>query len=92
MTRTTRFGRRVVFESELTLRQYCALMNPPLYRPADLVLKSGLPQPRISEVLRGRRIYPAGMRKLQKALGVSPRHLERMVDNAAREREKRATA
>lgn len=71
----------------LTLRQFMALLpEPPMYRPQDLVDRSEVPQPRVSELLRGQRIYPAGLEKVRLALGIEdPALLDRLIENSARE-------
>lgn len=81
-------GHKIVVDLEaLTLRQYMALLpEPPMYRPQDLVQKSEVPQPRVSELLRGQRSYHAALVKIQAALGIKdPELLERLIENSARE-------
>lgn len=65
-------ARKVTLDSaKLTLRQFMVLVpKPPMYRPQDLVERSGLAQPRVSELLRGVRIYPAGIAQARRALGL----------------------
>lgn len=81
--------RRVSIDpATLTLRQYMTLVTkPPLYQVRDLVVRTGLPQPRASEVLRGIRIYPAGLERVRAALGLSkdPELFDAMLENSARE-------
>lgn len=73
--------------ASLTLRQYMAVFaRPPMYKPQDLVEKSGLPQPRVSELLRGIRIYPRGLALAREALGIEDvRLFEALLENSARE-------
>lgn len=65
-------ARKVTLDpASLTLRQFMVLFpKPPMYRPQDLVERSGLAQPRVSELLRGVRIYPAGIAQARAALGL----------------------
>lgn len=71
----------------LSLRQWMVLFaKPPMYKPQDLVAKSGLPQPRVSELLRGIRIYPRGLALAREALGIDDVALfEALLENSARE-------
>lgn len=71
----------------LTLRQYMAVFaRPPMARPQDLVERSGLSQPRVSELLRGSRIYPAGLAQARAALGLSKDAalFEALLENSGR--------
>lgn len=80
--------RRVTLDpATLTLRQWMVLFaRPPMYRPQDLVERSGLAQPRVSELLRGVRIYPAGLEQARKALGIEDVELfEALLRNSAAE-------
>lgn len=84
-------NRRTIDLEVLTLRQYMVLVSkPPMYVPQDLVTATGLPQPRASEVLRGTRIYPAGIEKVKRALGIpatpaGDELFEKLLANSARE-------
>lgn len=76
-----------VCPAALSLRQWMVIFaTPPMYKPQDLVEKSGLPQPRVSELLRGIRIYPAGLARAREALGIKDEALfEALLENSARE-------
>lgn len=73
--------------AQLTLRQFMAVfVRPPMYKPQELVERCGLPQPRVSELLRGIRIYPAGLSRARAALGIEDEKLfEALLENSARE-------
>lgn len=78
---------RTIDLETLTLRQYATLVSkPPIYTPQDLVERTGLPQPRASEIFRGIRIYPAGCEKVKQALGgISDQLFESLLANSAKE-------
>lgn len=83
-------SRRSIDLSKLTLRQFMTLVTrPPLYQVRDLVERTGLPQPRCSEVLRGIRIYPAGLARVREEVGLAKDEalFDRLLENSAREAE-----
>lgn len=84
-----RSRRRVLRLDELTLRQYMVLeARPPMYRPADLVEATGLPQPRVSEVLRGVRIYPKALERIRLLLQIDQELLDALIENSRQEAER----
>jgi len=84
-----RSRRRTLRLDQLTLRQYLVIQaKPPMYRPADLVERTGIPQPRVSEVLRGVRIYPAALARIREVLGIDEELLDVLIENSRKEAER----
>ena len=88
-----RVPRRTVVASECSLAEFCDLfVSPPIRSQRELAERAGLAQPRVSELWRGRRIYPAGMAKVCEALGVDEALFEALLENSARLDRERAAA
>ncbi len=85
MTRARNLSRTVSAES-LTLPEFALLfVDPPIRSQREFVARSGIPQPRVSDLWRGIPIYPKGMNQARAALGgIDEALLATLLANAAR--------